>query len=285
MQEPDLVTGDAVVLELQLARSASRAIAYGIDILVQVASLLLVGIAFAVTGIPDDAALVITIITVVQLLTLIGYPAICETLTRGRTLGKAACGLRAVREDGGPIRMRQALVRALAGAFVDFGPFGLWGVIGFLTSLSSAKGKRVGDYLAGTVVVRDRAPETYTPTLSMPPVLASWAAQLDLSNLPDTLALSARQFLGRYEELDPVSRERLGHQLAAEIAQRIGAPAPPHTPSWAYLTAVLAERQARDYARVRPVPPALPVPGAAPPALPSVPTAEPADPPPFTPPR
>ncbi|MFF5990214.1 RDD family protein [Prauserella flavalba] len=253
-REPDLVTGDAVVLDLRLARSASRALSYGLDLLVQVASLLLVLLVFALTSVPEDTALVVAIVTAVQVLVLVGYPAMCETLTRGRTLGKAALGLRVVRDDGGPIRFRHALVRALAGAFVDFGPFGAWSVVGFLTSLASAKGKRVGDYLAGTVVIRDRVPEPRGAGLVMPPALAHWAAQLDLTRLPDALALQARQYLGRYHELNQGARDRIGAELAAEIAQHIGAEVPPYTPAWAYLSAVLAERQARDYARLSAAP-------------------------------
>ncbi|PXY32490.1 RDD family protein [Prauserella muralis] len=263
--ESDLVTGDAVVLDLRLARSASRALAYGIDLIVQLVSLIVVVTVLALTPTPDDTAFVVTVITVVQVLVLIGYPATCETLTRGRTLGKAALGLRAVREDGGPIRFRHALVRALAGAFVDFGPFGAWSFIGFVVSLSSAKGKRVGDFLAGTVVVRERVPETPTAGLVMPPALAPWAAGLDLSGLPADLALAARQYLGRYHELDETSRERVGLRLAAEVAQRIGAPIPPYTPAWAYLSAVLAERQSREYARATPAPPGHPAPPPPPP--------------------
>ncbi|WP_307832206.1 RDD family protein [Prauserella cavernicola] len=254
-QESDLVTGDAVVLELRLARSASRALGYGLDLCVQLASLLLVGLVFLFAGVPDDTALVIAIVTSVQLLVLVGYPTICETLTRGRTLGKAACGLRVVRDDGGPIRFRHALIRALAGAFVDFGPFGAWSVVGFSTSLASVTSKRVGDHLAGTVVIRERVPQQYEPGLSMPPALAGWAASLDLSGLTPALALSARQYLGRYHELNQVSRDRIGAELAGEVAASIGAPVPPYTPGWAYLTAVLAERQARDWARLSPAAP------------------------------
>ena len=44
-----------------------------------------------------------------------GYPAVFETATRGRSLGKMALGLRVVSDDGGPERFRQALFRALAG--------------------------------------------------------------------------------------------------------------------------------------------------------------------------
>ncbi|WP_019816558.1 RDD family protein, partial [Saccharomonospora saliphila] len=234
--ESDLVTGDAVVLDLRLARSASRALGYALDLLVQVASLLLVLLVFALTPVTGDTALLLAVITTVQLAVLIGYPTLLETLTRGRTLGKMALGLRVVRADGGPIRFRHALIRALAGAFVDFGPFGAWSVVGFLTSLSSEQGKRVGDYLAGTVVVRERAPRSAaTMELAMPPALAAWASGLDLTGLPDDLALAARQYLGRYHELDEGSRERVGARLAAEVAHRIGAPVPAGVPPWAYL--------------------------------------------------
>ncbi|WP_199433889.1 RDD family protein [Qaidamihabitans albus] len=251
--ESDLVTGDAVVLELRLARSATRALAMAIDIAVQLVALVVFAVLLVLLGELDNALLGALIIAG-QMLVLIGYPAIFETLSRGRTLGKLALGLRVVREDGGPIRMRHALTRALAGAFVDFGPFWIWSVIGFVTSLSSRKAKRVGDYLAGTVVIRERAPEAAAPTIGMPPALASWAAQLDLTNLPDPLALSVRQYLGRYGQLTEAAREHVGRRLADEVAGHIGAPVPPQVPAWAYLAAVLAERRARDHARASGIP-------------------------------
>ncbi|WP_007026419.1 RDD family protein, partial [Saccharomonospora iraqiensis] len=226
--ESELVTGDAVVLDLRLARSASRALGYALDLLVQLASLVLVLVVLVLTPAPTDTAFVLAVVTAVQLSVLVGYPTLMETLTRGRTLGKMALGLRVVRDDGGPVTVRHALIRALAGAFVDFGPFGAWSVVGFVTSLASAKGKRLGDYLAGTVVVRERAPRSATPAeVAMPPALASWASTLDLSGLPDDVALSVRRYLGRWWELDPASRERIGGSLAADVARHVGAPVPP----------------------------------------------------------
>ena len=52
-------------------------------------------------------------------LTLVGYPLVFESATRGRSLGKMAMGLRVVSDDGGPERFRQALFRALAGVDRD----------------------------------------------------------------------------------------------------------------------------------------------------------------------
>ncbi|PRX44177.1 putative RDD family membrane protein YckC [Prauserella shujinwangii] len=274
--ESDLVTGDAVVLDLTLARSATRALGLAIDALVQVLALLVVAVLFVVVG-DLDGVLLGALIGAATLLVLVGYPTTFETLSRGRTLGKLALGLRVVRDDGGPIRFRHAFTRALTGAFVDFGPFWLWSVVGFLVSLSSRKGKRVGDFLAGTVVLRDRAPAESTPLIGMPPALAHWASRLDLSALPDDAALSARQYLARYGSLTEEARERLGRRIADEIAGYLGAPVPPQVPPWAYLSAVLVERRNRDHARVAGVPPYPPQPGSPAPGPAPPWTPEPAD--------
>ena len=288
--ESDLVTGDAVVLELRLARLASRSVAFALDVLVQVVLLLVALLLLA--GLGDvDGALLGAIMLALAVLVLVGYPTIFETLSHGRTLGKLAMGLRTVRDDGGPIRFRHALTRALAGFFVDFWALGFLGVVAMTVSLISEKGKRVGDFLAGTVVIRERAPEVSTAAISMPPSLAGWAAQLDLSNLPDDLALAGRQYLGRYGDLGEAAREQLGHRLAMEVANRIGAPVPAWVPPWAYLSAVLVERRNREYAGryARPSapqqvpPPQQPQPPAAPPAAPAGPTPPDND-NPFTPP-
>ncbi|WP_191248764.1 RDD family protein [Amycolatopsis deserti] len=238
------MTGEAVVLELPIAQVASRAAAFAIDVAVQAAALVLFMLALSVSGVTDEAlfaALALSFFVLVR----VGYSVLFETLSRGRTLGKMAMGLRVVRDDGGPVRFRQALTRALAGAIVDFGPVLAWSAVALFVSLFSPRSKRVGDYLAGTVVIRERAARTVAPNIAMPPALAGWAAQLDLTGLSDELALMARQYLARYAELSDRAREPLGHQLAQDVAARIGTPPPWGVPPWAYLQAVLAERRRR----------------------------------------
>jgi uncharacterized RDD family membrane protein YckC len=245
----ELVVGEAVVLELRLAKLASRALALALDLAVQVL-LVMVG-SFIVLGVAlqVDDALAAAIILVFYLAVILGYPVAFETLTRGRSLGKMALGLRVVREDGGPIRFRHALVRALLGV-VEF-----WitlGAVALITSLASARGKRVGDFLAGTVVVRERVPVRGAPVAAMPPQLAGWATTLDLARVPDDLALAARQFLGRFQDLAPEVRESMGGRLATAMAAVTTPPPPPGVPAWAFLSAVLAERRRREMARMAP---------------------------------
>lgn len=260
----EIVTGEAVVLDLPCARFPTRTLAHLIDMAVQVP--LLIAIAVAAMMTPGEAASAAVWVSG-YVLVIVGYPLVFETLSRGKTLGKLALGLRVVGDDGGPPRFRQALVRALAGAVECWA---LAGVPALIASLLSARGKRLGDLFAGTFVLRERAPRpapdplrTYTPGPmasvsgaapgSAPgplpdAALASWAASLDLSALPAPLESSASSYLSRYWVLHPGARDQLGQQLAAGISARVSPPPPPGLPPAAYLGAVLAERRRRSAA-------------------------------------
>jgi uncharacterized RDD family membrane protein YckC len=246
----DVVTGDAVVLDVSAAAFPSRMAARLIDMVVQISALLLFLIIMSTQTGPSGAATA-AIVTVVLVLVIVGYPTIFETLSRGKTLGKLAMGLRVVSDDGGPVRFRQALVRALAGIFE------IWTIVlspvALITSMVSAKGKRLGDMFAGTYVVTERVPQraNLAPQFFyVPPPLAGWAAQLELSGLPDGDAEAAGSFLRRYYDLQPAARQALGLQLAATVAAKVSPPPPPGTPPEAFLTAVLAVRRDREYARL-----------------------------------
>lgn len=243
----DLVTGDAVVLELRLAKLASRSLALAIDLTVQL-SVLLAG-TFVVAGVVSgvDDALAAALGLLFYLSVILGYPVAMETATRGRTLGKMALGLRVVREDGGPARFRHAFVRGLMAVVEIWITFGS---VALVTSLASPRGKRLGDFLAGTVVVHERVPTQGGPVAAMPPPLAGWAAGLDLSRVPDDLALAARQYLARAGELSPATREEMGSRIAGALAAVTAPAPPPGTPAWAFLAAVLAERRRRELARL-----------------------------------
>ena len=131
------------------------------------------------------------------LLVLVGGPIAVETLSHGRSLGKLACGLRVVRDDGGPIRFRHALVRGAMGVVEILMTFG---VVACIASLVSARGRRLGDVFAGTLVVRERVPAARADAVPPPPPwLAGRFAGLDLSAVPDGLWLAIRQYLTRMQ--------------------------------------------------------------------------------------
>jgi len=246
----NVVTGDAVVLEVSPAAFPARMTARLLDMLVEMALLLVVYIViFKTAGNLNDAALA-ALATVGFAVVIIGYPTIFETLSRGKTLGKMALGLRVVSDDGGPERFRQALVRALAAIFE------IWTIplcpVALITSIVSAKGKRVGDMFAGTYVISERVPKrrNIPPEFALvPPPLAGWAQQLEISRLSDQEAEAAGSYLRRFYDLHPAARDALGMQLAAAVAAKVSPPPPPGTPPAAYLAAVLAVRRQRDFAR------------------------------------
>jgi uncharacterized RDD family membrane protein YckC len=199
----------------------------------------------AVSGTDQALRAVATLVLTVTV--LVALPTAVETLTRGRTLGKLVFGLRTVRDDAGPISFRHAFVRALVGV-VEI--WVLSGVPALVCALVSARGKRLGDMVAGTYVVRERFARPTVRPATMPPQLAGWAASADVAPLPDGLALAARQFLDRAATLNPASRAALGSQLADQALTRVSPPPPPGQHPEAVLAAVLAERRRRDELRL-----------------------------------
>jgi uncharacterized RDD family membrane protein YckC len=243
----DLVTGEAVALDLPAATVGIRVASGVIDVVVQVVLLVGVYLLALAAAASSDEALLAAATLVATVAVLVALPTAVETLTRGRSLGKLALGLRTVRDDAGPISFRHAFIRSLVGV-VEI--WVLSGVPALLCALVSAKGKRLGDMVAGTYVVRQRFPFPGVRPATMPPQLAGWAASADVAPMPDGLALAARQFLDRADSLHPSSRAALGTQLLAQALTRVAPPPPPGHHPETVLAAVLAERRRRDEARL-----------------------------------
>jgi uncharacterized RDD family membrane protein YckC len=247
LADDDLVTGEAVALELPAATVGLRLASGLIDVLVQGTLLVLVTILAIVAASDTDDALFAVATVVTSVAVFVVLPTSLETVTRGRSLGKMAFGLRTVRDDAGPISFRHAFIRALIG-FVEI--WVLSGVPALTCALVTTRGKRVGDVAAGTYVVRDRFPFPSTQPTPMPPQLAAWAAGADMAPLQEGLALAARQFLGRAATLNPASRATLGTDLVARALRQVSPPPPPGHHPETVLAAVLAERRRRDEQRL-----------------------------------
>ncbi|KMS79877.1 MULTISPECIES: RDD family protein [Streptomyces] len=240
----ELVTGEAVALELRPAKLPSRALAVLLDLVVAVVAYIVVMMVLAVSTASLDEAAQLALSIATFLLVLVGGPIAVETLSHGRSLGKLAFGLRVVRDDGGPIRFRHALVRGAIGVVEILMTFG---VVACIASLVSARGRRLGDVFAGTLVVRERIPAGRTGFVPPPPPwLVGRFAGLDLSAVPDGLWLAVRQYLTRMQQLDPQVSAGMAQRLAADLAERTGAPVPRDLPPAAFLAAVVHERQSRE---------------------------------------
>jgi uncharacterized RDD family membrane protein YckC len=241
------VTSEAVEIDLPAAGLPLRMVSGVIDVLVVLLLLVLALWLAPWELVGEDLALLQALAILLVVTALVAVPVAQETLLRGRTLGKLALGLRTVRDDTGPIGFRHAVIRALVG-IVE-----VWltaGGLAVLVAATNARAKRLGDFLAGTYVVRERVRLTLPPPAAMPPYLAGWAANADIGVLPDALAVAVRQFLARAHTLTPPSRAQSGMSLYADLMRYV-APAPPQ--GWhpeAVMSAVLAERRRRDLIRL-----------------------------------
>lgn len=246
MQRDEILTGEGVLLDAQPVSFAVRVAGGLIDAVVYLAAAwgILVGLGAIATAAADDGIAAALSIMAIALLMIV-IPTTFETLSRGRSVGKLATGVRVVRDDGGPIRFRHAFIRSLVGVGE------LWltlSCVAIITSIVHPRGKRVGDILAGTYAVRISRGAQVNRSLQMPPHLAGWAHAADMRRLPDGLALAARQFLSRTDKLHPESRAQLGNELASQVSAYVAPAPPPGTHPEYFLVAVLAERRDREYA-------------------------------------
>ena len=248
-----LIIGEAVEVELPVARLATRAAAVAIDALIQIILLIALNILLSAAAARANIAVQATLAILLLVFVFLVWPVAFETFSRGRSPGKFALGLRVVRDDGGPIRFRHALTRGLIGVAIEWpGLLALpltW-IFGSAFILFSARAKRLGDLAAGTIVLVERLPDLSRRPILMPPELAHWARDLDLAGVDDALAMSLRQFLTRAPNMRADARGALGRRLADEVYRCTTPPPPPGTPPWAYLTAVLAERRRREGERL-----------------------------------
>jgi len=158
-------TPEQVQLEFPLAGVGSRFLALFVDSLIQVIAvvLLLIGLAVLSAGAAFSREFnkwVLAVYFLIGFLLYWGYFAIFESIWKGQTPGKRQAGIRVIRDSGREITAREAIGRNLMRA-IDFLP-GIYAV-GILSIFVSPQNKRLGDYVAGTVVVHDRAPEESQP--------------------------------------------------------------------------------------------------------------------------
>lgn len=263
-----IVTPEAVVLDFETAGIASRALARVLDALIQAAALL--ALVLLAANLPGTVAVVVAIVGVAAI--VLGYPILCETLMRGRSPGKAALGLRVVTIEGAPVSARHAFIRSALG-IVDFllPPGGLFATI---SALVSPRGQRLGDLVAGTIVLRERT--ATAPAMAVwfnPPAgLEGYAQTLDVTSVTDGQFAVVRSFLLRVHELAPEARSAMSLRLATPIAAAMHHRAPAGVPPELFLVSVAAAYQRRRSG----APPAASPPPAGAPNLPQPPPTVPA---------
>jgi len=226
----DVRTPESVALTYQLAGLGSRFLAVAIDLLLQLAILLTLfgGLLLAASRIEPAAkhvvasgsekiveAIAIALLVAVVFAIFFGYFIVFETFWNGQTPGKKAIGIRVVRDGGYPVDFGAALVRNL----IRVGEMAIGSyVLSAVSMLLSAENKRLGDFAAGTIVVRDER-------LALPEIPANeaepvYSATRYLSGEERSLI---KRFLDRRDELAPERRSELAAQLAGRVRERVPA--------------------------------------------------------------
>ncbi len=247
-----IITPEAVVLEVETAGVSSRMFAGLLDLMIQTAFVGLALAILAVTGFADSSSAVRTASAILITIALMVYPVLFETLWRGRTVGKRALGLRAVTLEGAPIRLRHAVLRMMGGLVDRLLP--PIGVTGTLMVLGTRRHQRVGDLLAGTIVVRDpfRTGLPQAVWFPVPHGLDQFAASIDPTAMTDQQYTVVRSFLMRNRELSADARYALAADLADRIAERLHHERNPAVHPEAYLLCVIARYQRRNFPTYQP---------------------------------
>jgi uncharacterized RDD family membrane protein YckC len=236
-------TPEQIALEFPLAGAGSRFLALAIDSFVQIAILLILGLVglialwFRSRGYQSLGTWVAAALILLGFLLYYGYFAAFEALWGGQTPGKRVVGLRVISVTGQPITTFDALLRNLL-RIVDQMP-GIYAV-GVLSIFFTARNQRLGDLVAGTVVVQEQGlPQT---DLSSTQVLTTrlGAARLSIEEIE-----VIQTFLTRRGDLPDDLRLRTAGRIADRIRNRLELPMGSHRDDEALIESVAAEYRRR----------------------------------------
>lgn len=226
-------TPEQIPLEFQLAGVGSRALATIVDSLILtvgyvVLFILFFVLLFAVPSKGTESAFengpiwVFAIVVLLSFLLQWGYFAGFEALWKGQTPGKRYLDIRVISDSGAPISAAQAIGRNLL-RIVDSVP--MYG-IGIVAVMLNKQHKRLGDMVAGTVVVHERPPEEAQPAMQLTTV----ASETQPAPGYNAIRLSVQElelvetFLQRRFDLEPQVRARTAFQIAERIGNSLSVP-------------------------------------------------------------
>lgn len=229
-------TPERVPLHFALASIGNRFLACAIDHTIQALILALVGLAAAIianvsvfeSSLTSAPKWVYAVAIILLFLIFSGYFAFFEWVWSGQTPGKLWLKLRVIREDGRPITFWEASVRNLLRSF-DMMPFPFYS-FGLISVFSSGRDQRVGDMVAGTVVVREREAEApafaqvFASPVSDPALRRSFKPvdfTASLNSLTDSEIQVVETFLRRRWDLGDVPRQWMAWRVSMPILYKL----------------------------------------------------------------
>jgi uncharacterized RDD family membrane protein YckC len=222
MDQLAIDTPEQIPLEFPLAGIGSRFLALAIDTLIQAAGWLILAALASYTHahtpkMPIRGAWALAIIVIVGFLIQFGYFAFFEAIWNGQTPGKRLTHLRVIRDSGGPISVYEAVARNLL-RIVDSVPV-LYGVA-IVSALLSSKNKRLGDYVAGTVVVHER-PAALESAVQWDLSASTGNSRYDVSRITPEEFQLIEAFLLRRNQLAADVRRATGLKIVERLSARL----------------------------------------------------------------
>jgi uncharacterized RDD family membrane protein YckC len=229
-------TPERVPLHFALASIGNRFLACAIDHTIQalalglilLLSLILSSFATIQNFISSAPKWVGAIMLILLFLVFSSYFAFFEWLWSGQTPGKRWLKLRVIREDGRPITFWEATVRNLV-RFFDIMPYPFYS-IGLISVFSTTRDQRIGDMVAGTVVIREReeqAPafsQVFATPVSDPALRRSFKPvefTASLSSLTESEIQVVETFLRRRWDLSDLPRQWMAWRVTLPILYKI----------------------------------------------------------------
>jgi len=157
-----------------------------------------------------------------------GYFALFEWAWAGQTPGKRWLRLRVIREDGRPVTFWEATARNLV-RLLDMEPFPFYSV-GLVSVFISSRDQRLGDLVAGTVVVREREAQapTFEQVFSAPTSDAALRRSFkplpfraDLSPLSEREVEVVEAFLRRRWDMEEMPRQWMAWRVATPLLHKL----------------------------------------------------------------
>lgn len=234
----EIITGEAVALELPPATVFSRLISGAIDLVCFAVPMLYLD--YVISNIPFSRATEVSAYIINTLIWICVVPALIGIVTKGFSPGKRLLGYRIVSGDAGAVTIRQNILRSLVGISE------IWlmaGVPAFISLACTRRARRMGDLLSGTYAVKWPKGTLKIPAFDVPGALEPWAAAAQTRPLAEPLQLHILNHFRTRSSLAPHIRRSQALILAATAEKFVSPAPPPGTPAEDFLQALLALRR------------------------------------------
>lgn len=219
----EIRTPENLVIEYELAGIGSRTIAMSIDTMIQLLIMLILVILFSRVDYKYTASVSSNWIIAGNILLIFlnywGYFVIFEMLMKGRTPGKKIAGLRTIRENGQPITFMNSFIRNLF-RVIDY-------VVGIFFIIFSKRYKRIGDYAAGTVVIKEMKLKKKSKKSARNFTIEQISNKINDSNYVNYIRITNKEytvlkkFLARKKKMTKDSRVAMTKNLAQYFRNKV----------------------------------------------------------------